>query len=91
MRELFRIIKENFLLLLGTGLFTHSLFSFNSSYYRGIDFPPIRGKIKFISEIRTYPISTYYYYDSTELILLTIGAILIVIGLIKIREKKDKN
>ena len=90
MRELFRIIKENFLLLLGTGLFSHSLFSFNSSYNRGIDIP-IREAIKKISEIRTYPISTYYYYDSTELILLTIGAILIVIGLIKIREKKDKN
>ena len=89
MREIFKIIRENFILLLGTGLFTHSLFSFNSSYYTGIDIP-IRGITKKLSETRTYPISTYYYYDSTELILLTIGVIFIVIGLLKIKTKKDK-
>ena len=84
MREIFKIIKENFILLLGTGLFTYSLFNFNSSYYHS-------GKaVKKTSEI-IYPISTYYYYDSICLILLTIGAIFIVIGLIKLRTKKDKN
>ena len=89
MRELFKIIKENFFLLLGTGVFTYSLFSFNSSYYAGIDIP-IREITKKLSETRIYPISTYYHYNSTELILLTIGAILIVIGLIKLRTRKDK-
>lgn len=91
MRELFKIIKENFILLLGTGLFTYSLFSFKSSSYRGLDIPK---KIVFawdkISEIKTFPIATYYYYDSTYLILLTVGAIFLVIGLIKLRTKKDK-
>ena len=89
MREIFKIIKENFILLLGTGLFTHSLFSFSSSYYAGIDIP-IREITKKLSETRIYPISTYYHYDSTEVILMTIGAIFIVIGLIKIKTKKDK-
>ena len=90
MRETFKIIKENFILLLGTGLFTYSLFSFSSSSYTGFDIPILEA-IKGISEIRTFPIATYYYYDSTGLFLLTIGAIFIVIGLIKIRTKKDKN
>lgn len=89
MRELFKIIKENFILLLGTGIFTYGLFSFHSSSYTGLDIP-IYEEFKMISEIRTYPIATYYYYDLTNLILLTMGAIFIVIGLIKIKTKKDK-
>lgn len=92
MRELFKIIKENFILLSGTGLFTYGLFSFNSSSYAGLDIPKIISYSwdKGISEIRTFPIATYYYYNSTDLILLTVGAIFIVIGLIKLRTKKDK-
>jgi len=89
MKELFKIIKENFILLLGTGLFTYGLFSFSSSYYAGIDVP-IREITKKLSETRIYPISTYYHYDSTEIILMTIGAIFIVIGLIKLKTKHDK-
>jgi hypothetical protein len=91
MRELFKIIKENFILLLGTGLFTYGLFSFSSSYYTGIRSGITYEWDKKASEIITYPIATYYYYEPTILILLTIGAIFIVIGLIKIRTKKDKN
>jgi len=90
MRELFKIIKENFILLLGTGLFTYGLFSFKSDYYEGIIFHSLYEKYSPSSTI-TYPIATYYHYDSTELILLTIGAIFIVIGLIKLRTKKYKN
>jgi len=89
MKELFKIIKENFILLLGTGLFTYGLFSFNSSSYAGLDIP-IRKAIKGISEIRTFPIATYYYYNLTSIQLLTVGAIFIVIGLLKIKTKKDK-
>ena len=92
MREIFKIIKENFILLLGTGLFTYGLFSFNSSYYEGIEVHGIPKIVAPLSTtIRTYPIATYYYYEPTILILLTIGAIFIVIGLIKLRTKKDKN
>jgi len=79
MRELFKIIKNNFILLLGTGLFTYSLFNFKYYYH--------------IGKVSSYlpPVPNHYYYDSTDLILLTIGAIFIVIGLIKLRTKKDKN
>ena len=89
MRELFKIIKENFILLLGTGLFTYSLFSFKSDYYEGVIFHSLYEKYSSSSTI-TYPIATYYHYDSTDLILLTVGAIFIVIGLLKIKTKKDK-
>jgi len=79
MRKFFKDIWENFILLLGTGLFTYSLFSFKY-YYR-------------IGKVSSYlpPVPNHYYYDSTELILLTIGAIFIVIGLIKLKTKHDKN
>ena len=87
MREIFKIIKENIILLLGTGLFTYGLFSFNSRYYSGI----FKGTAIRPPLLTPYPIATYYYYEPTILILLTIGAILIVIGLIKIRTKKEKN
>ena len=89
MRELFKIIKDNFILLLGTGLFTYGLFSFKSDYYEGIIFRSLYEKYSPSSTI-TYPIATYYYYDSTDLILLTVGAIFIVIGLIRIKTIKDK-
>ncbi|PKP57898.1 hypothetical protein CVT91_09615 [Candidatus Atribacteria bacterium HGW-Atribacteria-1] len=72
MREIFEIIKENFILLLGTGLFTYGLF-------KGLQ-----------PSVATYPKVTYHYFGSTSLISLTIGAIFIVIGLIKIKTKKDK-
>ena len=90
MRELFKIIKGNFILLLGTGLFTYSLFSFNSDYYEGLG--RLYTRYPSLSSPPTYPISitTYYYYDDTSIILLTIGVILIAIGLIKIKTKKDK-
>ncbi|GAI50236.1 unnamed protein product [marine sediment metagenome] len=90
MREIFKIIKEHFILLLGTGLFTYGLFSFKSDYYEGVIFHSLYEKYSPSSTI-TCPIATYYYYDSTDLILLTVGVILIAIGLIKIRKKKDKN
>jgi len=61
MREIFKVIKECFILILGTGLFTYGLFSFNSDYYVGVNYK------------------------------LVIGAIFIVIGLLKIRRKKDGN
>ena len=79
MRKFFKDIWENFILLLGTGLFTYSLFSFKYYYH--------------IGKVSRYlpPVPNHYYYDSTELILLTIGAIFIVIGLIKLKTKHDKN
>ncbi len=89
--EFFRTIKENFILLLGSGLFTYGLFNFASSKHKGIDIPIL---LKFkemsngVSEIRTFPVATYYYYDFPNKLLLTVGAILIVIGILMIIGKK---
>ena len=79
MRELFKIIKENIILLLGTGLFTYNLLNFKYYHYSSIKFKQF-----------STPASDHCYYDSTGLILLTIGAIFIVVGLLKLRTKKDK-
>jgi hypothetical protein len=84
-RETLEIIKEHFILLLGTGLFVYSLFSFSSNrYYDSCD-----------SCVNISPFchhsATFYYYDDLTLILLTIGAILAVIGLLKIRERRHKD
>jgi len=90
MRKIFKTIKENFILLFGTGLFTYGLFSFNSHYYSelgktGVGLPSLG--------THSYPvsISTYYYYDQTSLILLTIGVIFIVIGLLEMRKRRSEN
>jgi len=99
MRKIFKIIKENFfllILLLGIGLFTNSLFNFSSA---SRSMAGVRSGEDFISDspelpsgVDTYPvaISTYYYYNYSTRNNLTKGAILIVLGLIKIKTKKDK-
>ena len=85
MRDILKTIKEHFILLFGIGLFTYGFFSFDSGYYLGKT-----GFLRVIvSETHFYPITTYYYYNHTSLVLLTMGAILIAIGLLKIR-KKDR-
>jgi len=82
MKEIFKTIKEHSILLLGTGLFAYSLFDFRSDSY---------------CDSRLFPSfecinpTTYYYYSDANLILLTIGAIFIVIGLLKTRKKKNEN
>ena len=100
MRELFKIIKENFfllILLLGIGFFINGLFSFDSNSYSISGFHSVSDRIggspELPSGVDTYPvaISTYYYYDYSARNNLTKGAILIVLGLIKLRTKKDKN
>ena len=92
MRKIFKIIKENFyliILLLGVGLFISGLFNFDSNDYSiiGVNTKPFR---EISSSIHTYPvsISTYYYYDYPARNSLIIGAILIVFGLAKIRKKE---
>ncbi len=97
MRELFKIIKENFfllILLLGIGFFINGLFSFSSDSYSMEGFHSGSGVIgdsELPSDVDTYPVavSTYYYYDYPARNNLTMGAIFIVIGLIKLRTKKD--
>lgn len=84
MRDILKIIKRHFILLLGTGLFTYGLFNFSSGYHSS------KGMWELFSE-KVYPVSTYYYYNDTSLILLTIGAIFIVIGLLKLKKEREAN
>jgi hypothetical protein len=77
----FMIIKEHFILLVGVGLFTYNLFNFDTDRYCNTD-----GKLKAL-RVCSNP-SAYHYYEDTVLTLLTIGAILIVIGLLKIKRTK---
>ena len=82
-KEIFKIVKEYFILLLGLGLFTYGLFGFNSGYYGGKD---IGRTID-----TTHSVTTYYYYNNTSLSQLTTGIIFIAIGLLKIKRKKDEH
>jgi len=94
--RLFRVIKEylnlivnNIVLLTGTGLFIYGLFNFSSSYYRGYKTGNAPGKIELDFTEKIYPIATHYYYETESIQIITIGAILIVLGLL-IREKRNE-
>lgn len=86
-KKILEIVKENFILLLGVGLFTYSLFNFSSDRYCDTE-----GGLLPTSLFGgcTHP-ATFYYYDDLTLILLVIGAIFICVGLLKIKicERKD--
>lgn len=96
MKEIFKIIKENLILLLGIGLFTHSLFNFDNNRYcsgetigGGIEIPGLELP-GYLGRFECNDPAIYYYYDKQTLILLTVGAILITIGLLKLYERKNK-
>jgi len=89
MKDTFKTIKEHFILLLGAGLFTCGLFNFDSNYYLGKTGG--LGISGLGAPASSYPIATYYYYNNISLILLTVGVILMVIGILKMRKKKDEN
>jgi len=80
---------------LGIGFFINGLFSFSSNSYSMAGFfgSGRIGDRELPSDVDTYPVavSTYYYYDYSARNNLTIGAILIVLGLIKLKTRKDKN
>ena len=94
MKEILKIIKRHFILLLGTGLFTYGLFSFDFGIADGLK-SCWKGMLPNLFNLptcpATYPVATYYYYNNTSLILLTIGVIFIVIGLLKMKKEKEAN
>jgi len=84
--DFFNVIKECHVLLIGIGLFINKIFSFSSNTY--CDESGLRDRLR-----DCYNPATYYYYDYQTTIWLTIAAILIVIGLFKIKNhniNKDK-
>jgi hypothetical protein len=92
-----KIIVQKIVLLLGVGMFMYGLFNFSAAKFNGVAGCHERqsfwdDEIKFDKDWPTCPmvrpISTYYYYDQNSLILLTAGSVLIVLGLLKKREKE---
>ncbi len=96
MEEYLILFIDNFVLLSGIGLFIYGLFSFDSGRYCGegalkkiIDGSSLGlGKIEHFKCIDP---TTFYFYDSVSLRLLTVGAIFIVMGLLKLRKYERKN
>jgi len=82
MKELFKIIKENFILLLGTGLFTYGLFNLRVVHF-------VRSAKKLKPGVSS-AVNYISYDDPMGLFLIAAGVILIVIGLIKLKTKKDR-
>jgi len=75
-KEISKIVKGNLILLLGVGLFAHSLFNFSSGRYCDKE-----SSLFSMDFGCTHP-ATFYYYDNITLTLLVVGAILITIGLL---------
>lgn len=80
MKDILQIIRVNFILLAGTGLFAYGLFSFGGKTYCA----PTRTASEFLY-CNKY--TTLYHYNDIALFLLAIGIILITIGLLKRNSK----
>ena len=74
-----RVIIKNIVLLLGIGLFVSGIVSFSSRVHTG--------KPLFTKEIKAYPVAISYYYESEAINNITIGAVLIAVGLLVRAEK----
>jgi len=73
-------LKQYFILILGVGIATYHLFSFSSRVDCG-------KYLNYAISESCYP-TTLYYYSNQTIIFLTLGVVLIAIGLLKIRENK---
>lgn len=71
MKEIFKIIKEHIVLLLGSALFTYGFFSFEYYSPSAFSFPGENN------------IEPHYYYSDVSLILLTAGVVLTIVDLLK--------
>lgn len=90
-KGILKIVKENFILLLGVGLFVYGLFNFESSYYCG-EGSLIHETVIFgpFDRYKCIEPATYYYYSNNSLNLLAIGVIFIIIGLIKLKTRNSE-
>jgi len=81
-KELIVLLFSNIILLVGAGLFVYNLFNFSSGHYNG------KGVLVGLDE--AYPVATYYYYSDETLVLLAISAILIIIGILQMKQRFNK-
>jgi hypothetical protein len=77
------------LVVIGSLITTYNLFSFRSSYY-GSSEGGLLPSLKMVSTAVGSP-ATYYYYSNESLFLLSLGVALIVIGLLILMAKRQKN
>lgn len=91
LKENFAIVKTHFVLLIGAGLFAYNLFDFRNDYYCKGEW--ITGALPKLPSFGGYECNhsaSYYYYTDIGLALLAIGAILIVVGLLKFRKRNSE-
>lgn len=83
------MIKENLFLLSGAGLFIYNLFSFSSDRYCDQEGGSLVLDLDLDLDLTSscYHPATFYYYDNVNLILLTLGIVLMLIGILKITKK----
>lgn len=78
-KEIITVIKSNLALMSGIGLLVYSVFNFqNDKYCKGSSLPGMPSGCN--------NSATYYYYDNLTLILLIVGAILLTVGLLKLKK-----
>ncbi|MFH1162263.1 MAG: hypothetical protein V1696_03245 [Candidatus Jorgensenbacteria bacterium] len=92
MKDFFRIIKEYFILIIGIGLFTYGLFGFHADEIcgEGSLMPAGTLPLQIFDRLKCIEPAIFYYYDLNALVLVTTGAILITIGLLKLKRKNSE-
>jgi len=80
-KQAVQIIKDNLFLVVGVGLFVGGLFDFGSSRYCE------KTSILLSLSGKCLNPATYYYYNEASIALLVVGAIFIIIGILRLRRK----
>ena len=88
-KRLIKIIVENIFLLAGAYLFTLNLFSFEHDTIYAVEGGGA-GKIGYDSSATYTDPAVYYYYNNETIANLALGVILIILGLLLIKERYYK-
>jgi len=81
-KQVVQIVKDNLFLVVGVGLFVGGLFDFGSGRYC-----ETKGILPSLSRNECINPMTYYYYSEETIALLVVGAIFIIIGILRLRRK----
>ena len=78
MREIIKKYVGEIMIVIGSGLFSYNIFNFSYRTGGGL---PVLGTTKFEG--------VAYYYDTTPLILISVGVMLIVCGFLIVKKKNN--
>lgn len=85
------IIISNPFLFVGIALATLALFGFESDYYGGRSGGPFQSLSSKLADSPKYiSLTTYYFYSDKNIILLTIASVLILLGVLKRKDRKHQ-